>query len=78
MAGRAKALTKPPVWPGLFWPGLARLTASGRAMHITMLDAPHKRSQAALHNGGTIVVKDNLCKDGDDGQPYVSTRRAQV
>jgi protein N-terminal methyltransferase len=31
-----------------------------------------KRSQAALRNGGTIVVKDNLCKDGDGGVPAIS------
>jgi hypothetical protein len=24
-----------PAWPGFFWPGLARLLASGRSRHIT-------------------------------------------
>ncbi len=30
-----KAKKKPSFWPGLFGPGLARLTALGRAKHIT-------------------------------------------
>ena len=30
-----------------------------------------KRSQAALRKGGAIVVKENLCKDGDGGVPDI-------
>ena len=38
-ASRAKAAMKPSKWPGLFGPGLAWLTASGRALHSTSFDA---------------------------------------
>lgn len=31
-----------------------------------------KRSQAGLRKGGTIVVKENVCKDGDGGVPDIS------
>ena len=34
-ASQAKAAMKPSKWPGLFGPGLAWLTASGRALHST-------------------------------------------
>jgi hypothetical protein len=30
-----------------------------------------KRSQAALRKGGAIVVKENVCKDGDGGVPGI-------
>lgn len=30
-----------------------------------------KRSQAALRKGGAIVVKDNVCRDGDGGVPEI-------
>jgi protein N-terminal methyltransferase len=30
-----------------------------------------KRSQAALRKGGAIVVKENVCKDGDGGVPDI-------
>ena len=33
--GRAKSRLRPKVRPGFFWPGLARLLASGRNRHIT-------------------------------------------
>ena len=31
-----------------------------------------KRSQAALRSGGAIVVKENVCNDGDGGVPDIS------
>ena len=31
-----------------------------------------KRSQTALRKGGAIVVKENVCKDGDGGVPDIS------
>jgi protein N-terminal methyltransferase len=31
-----------------------------------------KRSQAALRKGGAIVVKENVCRDGDGGVPDIS------
>src|SRR6267378_2240505 len=34
-SGQAKAHPRPKVRPGLAWPGLARLLASGRSRHIT-------------------------------------------
>ena len=41
-ASQAKAAMKPPKWPGLFGPGLAWLTASGRALQSTKPPPPSR------------------------------------